>query len=73
MSRPALPFDFCCSEMEEHATRQCDAEGGVHADRLDCPDTVIHRYDHGDFGIPIHDGGHSFIVVHNCPWCGASL
>jgi hypothetical protein len=59
--------------MEEHATRECSNEGGVHADRLDCPDTVIHHYNSGHVGIPIHDGGHSFIVVHYCPWCGASL
>jgi hypothetical protein len=63
---------FCCSEMEEHATRKCDSERR-HDDRLDCPDTVIHQYASGSFGIPIHDGGHSFITVSYCPWCGATL
>lgn len=64
---------FCCPRMEEQATRECSNEGGVHADRLDCPDTVIHRYESGVTGIPIHDGGHSFIEIFYCPWCKAAV
>lgn len=59
---------FCCPAMEDHATREC----GEHRERLDCVDTVIHRYE-GWTGIPIHDGGHSGIQISFCPWCGVKL
>jgi len=26
-----------------------------------------------DFGIPIHDGGNSYIEINFCPWCGRKL
>ena len=26
-----------------------------------------------DYGIPIHDGGNSFIEIEFCPWCGTRL
>ena len=26
-----------------------------------------------DYGIPIHDGGSSFIKIDYCPWCGKAL
>jgi hypothetical protein len=26
-----------------------------------------------DFGIPIHDGGNSYIKIEYCPWCGKEL
>jgi hypothetical protein len=26
-----------------------------------------------EYGIPIHDGGNSFIVIGFCPWCGTKL
>lgn len=37
-------------------------------------DTVI-RYckSHKEFGIPIHDGGASYISINYCPWCGTKL
>jgi hypothetical protein len=27
----------------------------------------------GDYGIPVLDGGTSYIVLDFCPWCGAKL
>jgi hypothetical protein len=26
-----------------------------------------------EYGIPIHDGGSSFIRINYCPWCGTRL
>jgi len=26
-----------------------------------------------EFGIPVHDGGSSHIVIEYCPWCGVNL
>lgn len=38
------------------------------------PDAVI-RFNKKakDYGIPIHDGGLSFIEIEYCPWCGTQL
>jgi hypothetical protein len=37
-------------------------------------DCVITHYKKGKaFGIPIHDGGSSFIKIKYCPWCGEKL
>lgn len=26
-----------------------------------------------EYGIPIHDGGSSYILIKHCPWCGTRL
>jgi len=45
-----------------------------HSDRFDCPDALIVYADKiGKYGIIIHDGGTSFIVIDFCPWCGSAL
>lgn len=58
----------CCKDFQHHISWHC----GQHSDPADCPDCIIHKYKSG-YGIPIHDGGSSFILINNCPWCGANL
>ncbi|SKC89596.1 DUF6980 family protein [Ohtaekwangia koreensis] len=38
------------------------------------PDAVI-RFNKKskDYGIPVHDGGQSYIGIEHCPWCGKRL
>ena len=38
------------------------------------PDAIV-RFNkkNKDYGIPIHDGGQSFIEIDYCPWCGTRL
>ncbi len=55
------------------------AEPGIHCcdemrDRLDDNETAI-RYSpkFREYGIPVLDGGDSFITIQFCPWCGTSL
>ncbi|MFN7913447.1 MAG: DUF6980 family protein [Bacteroidota bacterium] len=38
------------------------------------PDAII-RYTKKtkEYGIPIHDGGYSFIKIKFCPWCGKPI
>jgi hypothetical protein len=46
----------------------------THPDVFDCPDNLIYysaKFD--EYGIIIHDGGSSFIVISFCPWCGTKL
>ena len=41
---------------------------------LECSDAIIH-YDNkfNEYGIMIHDGGTSHIIIKFCPWCGRKL
>jgi hypothetical protein len=55
--------------MEAHLQWECDQ----HTDPDDCPDCIVRFYSNGQYGIPIHDGGGSYIRIAYCPWCGASL
>lgn len=62
--------DHCCETMAYHASFRC----AEHPDPFDCPDRII-DYDEksGEYGLIIHDGGHSVITIEYCPWCGARL
>ena len=38
------------------------------------PDAIIRfRKSSKGYGIPIHDGGNSYIEIEFCPWCGTRL
>ena len=36
------------------------------------PDILIVKTSSG-YGIPVRDGGTSWVTIHFCPWCGAGL
>lgn len=60
----------CCEEMRRQVTRVCEQ----HPVRFDCPDCLVHyRENCHEYGLIVHDGGSSFILIHYCPWCGACL
>jgi hypothetical protein len=45
-----------------------------HGDPFECPDVALIHHDlFGEYGIPIRDGGPSYIVIVHCPWCGTAL
>jgi len=58
----------CCTRMTEQVQHRCD----VHADPAGCPDALV-GYFGGQYGIRVHDGGSSFVVILHCPWCGTRL
>ncbi len=60
--------DECCSRMEHDLHQQCDE----HPDRFDCPDSLITKNKSG-YGLIVHDGGHSYIKISYCPWCGTKI
>jgi hypothetical protein len=38
------------------------------------PDAIVRFHKKTkDYGIPVHDGGSSFIEIDFCPWCGTKL
>ncbi len=54
--------------MEAHTKHDCV----IHKHAWQCPDVTIIKYKKG-FGIPVRDGGSSFILIQYCPWCGKKL
>jgi hypothetical protein len=60
----------CCDVMRGEVERRCEQ----HPDRYDCPDFLI-QYSPKlrEYGLIVHDGGCSSILIAFCPWCGAKL
>ncbi len=39
-----------------------------------CPDALIHYSERfNEYGLMVHDGGPSSLVIAFCPWCGTKL
>jgi hypothetical protein len=56
--------------MQWHAEYSCPQ----HPDPFDCLDNLIVHYPKdGKYGLIIHDGGESFVIIRHCPWCGNKL
>lgn len=46
----------------------------VGADPFSCPDVlVIYSPKFDEYGIVVHDGGQSYVLIQFCPWCGDRL
>ncbi|MEL7047940.1 MAG: hypothetical protein AAFO75_03105 [Pseudomonadota bacterium] len=64
---PSGAVTHCCQELAVALVFDCD----THADPFDCPDTVIVFHElFGEYGLPIRDGGASYLVLSHCPFCG---
>jgi hypothetical protein len=59
----------CCQQLASQMLWSCE----IHDDPFACPDVVIVRTVRGRFGLPIHDGGSSYVDISHCPWCGSLL
>jgi hypothetical protein len=60
----------CCDRMNEQLASTCD----THPDRFDCPDALLTYSDRFDeYGLIVHDGASSSILIAFCPWCGATF
>jgi len=69
--RPSSPVALhCCATMTASLEMSC----GQHTDPFDCPDVslVFHEI-FTEYGMPIRDGGSSYLLISHCPWCGARL
>jgi hypothetical protein len=56
--------------MENSLTLNCDQ----HKDEYSCPDVLINysgKFD--EYGLIIHDGGSSSLLIQYCPFCGTKL
>lgn len=60
----------CCLKMRKAVNFSCD----IHKNIYDCPDAlIIYSPKFDEYGIIIHDGGTSNILIKFCPFCGKKL
>ena len=66
---------YCCLNMAYRLIEDKMEKEKVKTDRDYINyDAVMHySKSHKIFGIPIHDGGSSFIPIKYCPWCGSDI
>ena len=60
--------DFPCVHIAYRSTMTCED----HQDPWECPDMTIVKIE-DNYGIPVRDGGASYIKIDHCPWCGIQL
>ncbi|WP_425485237.1 DUF6980 family protein [Hyphomicrobium methylovorum] len=67
---PPANSHHCCASMTMALQFSCDQ----HPDPFDCPDALLIYNDILDeYGIVIHDGSASYLLIDACPWCGTRL
>jgi hypothetical protein len=67
---PGKDHRCCCPAMVAALDFRCDQ----HTDPFDCPDgLIVYHEPFDEFGIAVHDGGTSYVLIQHCPWCGAKL
>ena len=64
-----LSNGFCCDSMRCHSTLTCT----VHDHPRDCPDVLVLWSPGHGAGLPVRDGGASFVIIQYCPWCGKNI
>ena len=66
----APPRRHCCQAMTQGVTYRCPE----HPNPFDCGDTlVVYAPPFDEYGLMVHDGGASYVLIRHCPWCGARL
>jgi hypothetical protein len=62
--------DIYCSAMKHELSRECEH----HETKFECADMLIYyEAPLNEYGLIIHDGGPSYILMKYCPWCGSKL
>jgi hypothetical protein len=66
----AEKYTHCCADMTRDLNQTCD----LHSNRFECADCLIaYSPCFREYGLIIHDGGSSMVVIGYCPWCGVQL
>ena len=67
--------EHCCLSMRYHLIEQLKERQAVSADPeyINYDSVIVFDKSQDVYGIPIHDGGSSYIRIRFCPWCGNSL
>jgi len=61
---------YCCVDMAYRLIEDKRSKGKEEIN-YDC--VITHQKKGKVYGIPIHDGGNTFIKIKYCPWCGKRL
>ncbi len=61
--------EACCVDMASHLFQHCND----HPDPFQCSDQLVVKLHRDMYGLVIHDGGHSIMMIDYCPWCGTRL
>jgi hypothetical protein len=60
----------CCADMTAALEMRCDR----HDDPFECADSLVsYSAVFDEYGLIVHDGGASSVLIAYCPWCGAKL
>lgn len=65
----------CCLEMKYHLIEYYKEKNILisNSEYVNYDSVVIYNKKGKEYGIPIHDGGSSYIRIRFCPWCGSKL
>ncbi len=61
---------YCCVNMAYHLIEDKISKN---SEEINYDSIIKHSLKRKEFGIPIHDGGSSYIKINYCPWCGQKL
>ncbi|MEJ8804515.1 DUF6980 family protein [Pontibacter sp. H249] len=61
---------FCCMMMADKVYGSLDEDGEI---KYDEPEVIINKWDEDLYGIPVHNGSATMVVINYCPWCGTKL
>lgn len=67
---PDAGISLCCATMRAALAFACDQ----HADPFECADAlIVYNEIFDEYGLPVHDGGASYVLISHCPWCATRL
>lgn len=69
-AKPSAEVAICCHTMGDALDFDCKD----HEAPFDCPDgLIVYNEVFDEYGVVVHDGGWSYVLITHCPWCGARL
>jgi len=68
--RPSPGTAFCCERMARAVTAFCDEHGDPWACNRA---TLVYNEPLDEYGILLRDRREEYVLIDNCPWCGARL
>jgi hypothetical protein len=64
-----INMEFCCEQMRINVEHKCK----THKNPFDCPDNLIYYSPNKVYGLIVHDGSSSYVIIDYCPFCGKKL
>jgi hypothetical protein len=64
----------CCVEMRYHLVEHFKSQSNLKdIKEINYDEIIVLDKTRNSYGIPIHDGGTSYVKIRYCPWCGKKL